>query len=68
MTRLRTDLVAQISERGYLILFRPGEDNHCPGCGASNWNVGRSMAECAVCDTAIQMVSPQSPTITSIKD
>jgi hypothetical protein len=26
---------------------------HCPGCGHSNWLVGRSMAECAICATAL---------------
>jgi predicted small secreted protein len=40
-------------QRGYMVLFHEGENTHCPGCGHSNWNVGRSMAECAFCATAL---------------
>ena len=40
-------------QRGYMVLYHEGEKTHCPGCGHSNWNVGRSMAECAFCATAL---------------
>ena len=30
-----------------MVLFRQGEINHCPGCGGTQWNVGRNSAECA---------------------
>lgn len=40
-------------KRGYLISYRVRETNHCPGCGASQWIIGRQSAECAVCSTAI---------------
>lgn len=38
---------------GYQILYRPEETNRCPGCGQSQWIVGRTTAECAFCSTAI---------------
>jgi hypothetical protein len=40
-------------QRGYTVLYHEGERTHCPGCGRSNWNVGRCMAECAFCATAL---------------
>jgi hypothetical protein len=40
-------------QRGYMVLYHEGEKNHCPGCGRCNWVVGRSMAECAFCATAL---------------
>ena len=39
--------------RGYHVLYRPEEKNHCPGCGQAQWIVGRVTAECAFCSTAI---------------
>lgn len=40
---------------GYLIPYRAGEANHCPGCSRQNWIVGRTMAECAFCGTALPL-------------
>jgi len=45
------------ADRGYLAVYRPDEQNRCPGCGGSNWYVGRSTAQCAFCDTAIPIAS-----------
>jgi hypothetical protein len=42
-------------QRGYHVLYYAGENMHCPGCGHSNWFVGRTMAECAFCTTALPM-------------
>jgi len=39
--------------RGYAIVYRPGVSNHCPGCGRSQWYLGRSSAECAFCGVAL---------------
>ena len=39
--------------RGYVLTYRPGQVNFCPGCGQTHWHVGRSTAECAWCDTAL---------------
>lgn len=32
-----------------------GDTNHCPGCGRSQWIIGRTTAECAFCSTAIPL-------------
>lgn len=41
--------------RGYHIMYRSEGHNHCPGCGRSHWIVGRLMAECAFCGTALPL-------------
>ena len=46
-------LKSNLAERGYRPLFRPQYSNACPGCGHSNWYVGRVSAECAFCATAM---------------
>lgn len=43
------------SERGYHVAYRPGERNSCPGCSKSQWNIGRTMAECCFCGTALDL-------------
>ena len=41
--------------RGYHAVYRAGQTNHCPGCGRSHWIVGRLLAECAFCSTALPL-------------
>lgn len=41
--------------RGFSLLYRPNEPNRCPACGGQHWHVGRMMAECAFCDTALPL-------------
>lgn len=41
--------------RGYSILYRENETNHCPGCGRTHWYIGRLSAECGFCSTAIPL-------------
>jgi hypothetical protein len=41
--------------RGYTILYREDEVNHCPGCGRTHWYIGRLSAECGFCATAIPL-------------
>lgn len=41
--------------RGYQVLFRQNESNHCPGCGRAQWYVGRITAECVFCATALPL-------------
>ena len=41
--------------RGYTITYREDQANFCPGCGRSHWYIGRLLAECAVCGTAIPL-------------
>ena len=43
--------------RGYHMLYREREVNHCPGCGRTHWLVGRLLAECAFCATALPLES-----------
>jgi len=52
-----------LSARGYLVLFHPDETNHCPGCGHSQWYIGRVSAECGICGTALPLATEtqQSP-------
>ncbi len=51
------NLFPKAAERGYHIVYRDHQTNHCPGCGHTNWYVGRSMAECAFCETALPLES-----------
>jgi hypothetical protein len=41
------------SKHGLRYLYRPAKANVCPGCGQSNWYVGRESAECAFCGTVL---------------
>lgn len=41
--------------RGYHAVYREGEVNHCPGCGRTHWMIGRMLAECAFCATALPL-------------
>ena len=42
--------------RGYHVVYRPDQINHCPGCGRSHWMVGRMLAECGFCATALPLM------------
>ena len=41
--------------RGYHAVYRENEVNRCPGCGRTHWHVGRTLAECAFCCTALPL-------------
>lgn len=43
------------SKQGYRLVYRPSKVNCCPGCGHTNWYVGRTSAECAFCATALPL-------------
>lgn len=43
------------ASRGYHAVYRQQEVNHCPGCGRTHWYVGRLMAECGFCATALPL-------------
>lgn len=45
--------------RGYAIVYREDQVNFCPGCGRSHWYIGRLMAECAYCGTALPLQDSQ---------
>lgn len=46
---------ATLTQRGYVILYRDGQVNHCPACGKTHWWIGNRSAECAFCATAIDL-------------
>jgi uncharacterized protein (DUF983 family) len=39
----------------YVLLYHNGLDNTCPSCGQHHWFIGRVMAECAFCETALPL-------------
>ena len=41
------------ARRGYHVAYRQHETNRCPGCGRSQWYLGRTSAECGFCATAL---------------
>lgn len=47
--------------RGFHAVYRDGERNHCPACGREQWHVGRMLAECAFCATALPLESSLQP-------
>jgi hypothetical protein len=46
------------AQRGNHVLYRHGMSNNCPGCGRSQWIIGRRTAECCFCATAIELEEP----------
>ncbi len=51
--RHRESFAHDPARRGYHAVYRQHETNHCPGCGRSQWLLGRSSAECGFCATAL---------------
>jgi hypothetical protein len=54
--RIGRDLPHDPTRRGYHVVYRENQVNHCPGCGRSHWYVGRVSAECGFCATALPRV------------
>lgn len=52
----RMTFAEQQRGRGYFVPYRPDTVNACPGCGQSNWWIGRTMAECAGCGVALDLL------------
>ena len=53
--RAPTSFAASLAKRGHHIVYRANEANHCPGCGRSQWYIGRVSAECGFCGTAVPL-------------
>ncbi|MCA1653405.1 MAG: PilZ domain-containing protein [Sphingomicrobium sp.] len=53
--RARTLYPESLARRGHHIVYRANALNHCPGCGRSQWFVGRVSAECGFCGTAVPL-------------
>ena len=53
--RAAPSFAAGLAHRGHHIVYRANESNHCPGCGRSQWLIGRVSAECGFCGTAVPL-------------
>ena len=53
--RAAPSYAATLAQRGHHIVYRANASNHCPGCGRSQWYVGRVSAECGFCGTAVPL-------------
>jgi hypothetical protein len=53
--RAAASFAAGLAQRGHHIVYRTNESNHCPGCGRSQWYIGRISAECGFCGTAVPL-------------
>jgi hypothetical protein len=53
--RAAASFAAGLAKRGHHIVYRANESNHCPGCGRSQWYIGRISAECGFCGTAVPL-------------
>ncbi|HMI40403.1 MAG TPA: PilZ domain-containing protein [Sphingomicrobium sp.] len=70
--RATSSFAASLARRGHHIVYRTNAENHCPGCGRSQWYIGRISAECGFCGTAVPLaearhddVGPSGGTATS---
>lgn len=55
LNSLMVDRTFNPHARGFFAVYRAGEINLCPACGRSQWLVGRILAECAFCSTAVPL-------------
>jgi hypothetical protein len=53
--RATPSFTATLANRGHHIVYRANADNHCPGCGRSQWLIGRISAECGFCGAAVPL-------------
>jgi len=53
--RASSTFAAGLAQRGHHVVYRSNESNHCPGCGRSQWYIGRLSAECGFCGTAVAL-------------
>lgn len=44
-----------LTGHAYPLLYRHGLVNHCPGCSGTAWHIGNQTAECARCETALDL-------------
>lgn len=58
--RATPSFAATLPHRGHHIVYRANASNHCPGCGHSNWYVGRISAECGFCGTAMPLADART--------
>lgn len=54
MSKIIRDPIAWL-QKGFSPLYHAGEPNRCPSCGRQHWIVGRMVAECAFCGSALPL-------------
>lgn len=64
----RPDLATFHRRRGLHVVYRMDEVNHCPGCGRSHWWLGRLVAECGFCGTALPYVHTAAAMFAGVRD
>ena len=52
-----TEAETALITAGYVLVYRPGILNFCPGCGGTHWHIGRYTAECGYCATALPIAA-----------
>ncbi|GAA4014275.1 hypothetical protein GCM10022280_10860 [Sphingomonas swuensis] len=55
LTSVHTPKAFNPALRGYHAVYREDAVNHCPGCGRTHWLIGRMLAECGFCGTALPL-------------
>jgi hypothetical protein len=55
LERARKDFGRELEARGHHVVYHVNELNRCPGCGRTQWFVGRVTAECGFCGTALAL-------------
>ncbi len=63
--RASATFAAGLAQRGHHVVYRSNEANHCPGCGRSQWYIGRISAECGFCGTAVALAETSRQEATS---
>lgn len=58
--RATPSFAATLAKRGHHVVYRNNSANHCPGCGRSQWYIGRVTAECGFCGTAVPLAEARS--------
>lgn len=58
--RATPSFAATLAKRGHHVVYRNNSANHCPGCGRSQWYIGRITAECGFCGTAVPLAEARS--------
>ena len=56
----RQAVASDLPRRGYHAVYRLNQVNHCPGCGRTHWLVGRTLAECGFCATAVPLAGSEA--------
>jgi hypothetical protein len=55
----RPSPASALAGRGYHAVYRLNEVNRCPGCGRTHWLLGRTLAECGFCETALPIAGSE---------